>query len=85
MWTSLVEVPSNVDTAHIGRYLATLEGTSGTLQVCRYAFVFMRIAKCMVICAWHMDGHTWNECLLGSRHLHQQTIAALGRKTLYHT
>ena len=36
MWTSQVEVPSNVDTAHIGRYLATLEGTSGTLQVCRY-------------------------------------------------
>ena len=37
MWTSQVEVPSNVDTAHIGRYLATLEGTSGTLQVCRCA------------------------------------------------
>merc|ERR1712015_64435 len=41
-----VEVPSNVDiwssgtlqcaTTHNGRYLPTLEGTSGTLQVCRY-------------------------------------------------
>ena len=43
MLTSQVEVPSNVDclnsgtlqhgTAHMGRYLATLECTSGTLQV----------------------------------------------------
>ena len=37
LWTSQVEVPSNVDTAHIARDLATLEGTSGTLQVCHCA------------------------------------------------
>ena len=36
MWTSRVEGPSNVPTAHIGRYLSTLEGTSGTFQVCRH-------------------------------------------------
>ena len=36
MWTSRVEGPSNVPTAHIGRYLSILEGTSGTFQVCRH-------------------------------------------------
>ena len=45
MWTSQVEVPSNVDTAHIGRYLATLEGTSGTLQVCRYCRTLTQVVK----------------------------------------
>ena len=63
MWTSRVEGPSNVPTAHIGRYLSILEGTSGTFQVCRHPLEthdsrhLPQHAKCKVqTCHFKRDG-----------------------------